>query len=167
MKKAILMVFILIVFIMSCAKDMEPQFIGTWEYSIYEESEETKDGYNITVSSTIKGTATYHIGNKYEEEAKAKLVYTIGDKAMTLNFLGKEAGAWMIKDNVLLTTIEDGFVEPTDTDTKNVVDNNPEVAAELKPVKGESISYKIYSVSDSLIVMKNQKSNTTYTLKKQ
>jgi hypothetical protein len=177
MKKGAYLILIasLISFSGSCSflkKSPDKVLIGTWTFSFHMSPAEAakKSGEpipeGISMEMSMAGSATYHDGKKYNEEAEVTLRLRKGGEEKAIRVYLREAGTWEIHDDVLVETTVDFSVTPMDEMTKAILESAPEFKSIITPVKGESTSYKLKEVSDSKFILEEKEYGTTVILQR-
>jgi hypothetical protein len=151
---------------------LQDQLLGTWQINQYLDKSDVasldKDLALMGVDEevTIHGSTTYHKANKYNSDGKITLRVKVEDKEVAFNFYYKEAGTWQVVDKTLVETIEGGTITPIDEITQSAINEDPELAAALTPVRGETTSTEIVSINAGLADMQEVDSKFKFTMRK-
>lgn len=143
---------------------VENEILGTWDVSVFWSNEDfvkfskepMPDG--VEMEMTAKGTVVYHRGGKYNAEGKMTIRLRTPEGEISFRFYTKEAGEWELHASgkqIVETTVDSTFT-PLDELSKSFLEESPEMAASMKPVKGESTTSKILSISDSVMQIQLQ-----------
>jgi hypothetical protein len=136
-------------------KNTAELLLGTWEYSLFLNNEQSRktfeieDDPSIEIEATMSGTDTFMRGNRYNSEGTMKAGFKANGMMLALEFHIKESGKWEIHDDYLVMITEDSKVTPLNEMTKAAIASDPQLKAELTPVKGESTSSKILDISST------------------
>jgi hypothetical protein len=151
---------------------LQDQLLGTWQISQYLDKSDVasldKDLAIMGVDEevTIHGSTTYYKANKYNSDGKITLRVKVEDREVAFNFYYKEAGTWQVVDKTLVETIEGGSITPIDEITQCAINEDPEFAAALTPVRGETTSTEIISINAGLADMQETDSKFKFTMRK-
>ena len=143
---------------------VESQILGTWDVSAFFSNEDfvkfseepIPDGVEMEI--TMKGTQVYHQGGKYNGEGRMTFRVRTSEGEVSFRFYLKEAGEWELHSSgkqIVETTVDSTFT-PLDELSRNFLEESPEMAASMKPIRGESSTLTILSISDSVMQMQLQ-----------
>ncbi|RZK10137.1 MAG: hypothetical protein EOO46_11680 [Flavobacterium sp.] len=148
--------------------------VGTWKTTVHikpeafatESEEEIPEGMEMEMKG--EETSTFHHGNKFNREGEFTvwLRNNKTDEEIPLRFYSKEAGTWKVFDETLVETTEDGILTPLDDLTKNFVAENPDIATGITPIKGETTSSNILSITEAKADMEELEHHLNYTMRK-
>lgn len=168
----IMMLVCMSISLSGCDRDSsEAKFYGTWDVSSVISGEEFKRlSEGIDGEMVVKGTQTYHKGGKYTAEAEVTMRFTMDRVEMIppLRVYMRDAGEWKLHGNgkELVETSLDGVLTPLDESTEVFIEMSPEVAAAFKPIKGQTITSRIISISDNFISQQENQTQMIINLKK-
>ena len=151
---------------------VENKIIGTWEMSAYFThqdiakiaEEPMPDG--VEMEMTLKGTQRYHRGGKYDGEGTLTMRFRMADGEISFRFYLKDAGEWELHSGgkEIVETTVDATLTPLDEPSKTFLEESPEFSASMTPIKGETSTTTILSLSDS--IMEIEDDSITLTLKR-
>lgn len=152
----------------------EKKMYGTWEISAFFSNSDVKklseepipDG--VEMEMTLQGTQSYHKGGKYSGEAEFTIRIKTAEGEIPLKFFIKDAGEWSLhaSGKELVETSVDGTFTPLDELTKAFLKESPEFAALFEPVKGETTTSRILSISETVMEIQENESKITLTMNK-
>lgn len=160
-KKSILYatwILLIITSLVNCGQNTaENKMYGTWEMLVFISSADFRQfseepfPEGMEMEMTIKGTQSYLKDGKYSGESEVTLKIITPKSEISLRGRVEDVGEWSLHDNgkELVETSTDGTFTPLDEVTGNFLKESPEVAAFFKPVKGETITSQILSISES------------------
>lgn len=156
MKKLLFCLLLLSLLSASCSGSPDPdKLLGTWNMAMYlpaAELAKMAEGdvpAGLSMELTMSGTDIIHKGGKQDSQGRFTLRITANGRELALNFLVREAGTWELHGDTFVATTVDAQITPMDEPTRLVVQKTPELQALIAPVKGESVSYKITSLTKS------------------
>jgi hypothetical protein len=155
----VVMLALMLISLSGCKlESAEDRLYGNWEFStVISGSEFKKLSEGIQGELVMNGTQSYHKGGKYSGDGEMTMRFGVdGVELMPpLRFYFKDAGEWTLHANgkELVTTSHDGFLAPLDESTEAFLESSPETAAALKPVKGQTSTARILSISDGVMTM--------------
>lgn len=163
MKIHLIFIFLLILGLSSCNnKKYNEKILGTWEFSIFIDSDKAKtmfegdDTDGLELEATFSGTENYLRGGRYNTEGEVTFRVSANGQEIPLKLSVRESGSWEFHDNYLITIADDSKVSTLDETTRNVINNAPEFAAMIEPVKGESSSTEIINISETSMQVKTE-----------
>lgn len=146
---------------------------GTWNISAFFSNADIKKFSEepipdeVEIEMTMKGTQSYHKGGKYSGEGEITVRFKTDEGEIPLRFFTKDAGEWSLHgDRELVETTTDSIFTPLDETTEVFLKESPELAASLRPVKGETTTSRILSISDTVMEIQEEESKITITLNK-
>jgi len=156
------------------SNSVEDKMYGTWEISAlfsnadFRKLSEEPIPDEVEIEMTVKGTQSYHKGGKYNGEGEITIRFKTAEGEIPLRFFMKDAGEWSLHDNgkELVETTTDGFLTPLDELTETFLKESPEMAASIRPVKGETTTSQILSISDTLMEIKDDELKIKITMSK-
>ncbi len=141
-------------FLTACGSDSyEEKLIGTWNVSSHISSGIIKSvsvkpfPNDIDMDITISGSTTYHKGGKLSEQGETILRLKRGGGEVALRFFTRSSGTWEVHDDTLVSTSIDSITTPLDGETKKIVEEVPVWNNIIASIKGETMSFKIISIS--------------------
>lgn len=153
-------------------ESIREKMLGTWKLSEYFDASDLREFSNDPIMSeaemTIKGTVDYHRGGKYNSEARFTLRMNTTEGEISLKFMMRESGEWTLYSHgkELTETTVDATFAPLDDFTKFLLEESPGLAASLKPIRGETSTSKILSISDRLLEIETDDPKLHFVLKK-
>lgn len=161
MKKLIYISTFLFFILAACSStNYSEQIIGTWESSVFiDESKaramfEVEDG--MEMQATFTTTEQYLKGGRYNVVGYITFRVFANGQEISIKLYLKESGSWEFHDNFLITIVEDSKVTALDDITRNIIANAPEFTEMIEPVKGESYSIEIVSITDTDMQVKDE-----------
>jgi len=158
-------VFILLVFsllFISCGSDrISDQLLGSWSISMFIDKETAKRAFGdemdptMNLEMTLKSSEEFLKGGRYNSEGETTIRLFFDSQEIVLKLYIKESGRWEVYGKTLIQIAEDTNLVPLDKDTEFFLNSSPEVRGMFAPVKGQSVSYEIVSVSKNSLQMKS------------
>ncbi|VXD14302.1 hypothetical protein [Marinoscillum sp. 108] len=154
MKKLIYIPVFLIIVLISCStNNYSEQILGTWESSVFIDEAKAKAMFKVEdgmeMQATFTTTEQYLRGGRYNAEGDVTFRVSANGQEIPIKLHLRESGSWEFHDNFLVTIAEDSKVTALDEVTRNIIDNAPEFAEMIEPVKGQSASTEIVSMTDT------------------
>ena len=147
---------------------------GTWNLSLSVSNEEfqqlikqpAQDGVEATFS--LEGTQSYFKNGTYIKEGEMVLEFSYFGRAVPLRFYLNDTGEWRWNSDTeeIVATTTEGVLTPLDDQTTAFVENSPQMAADLKPAKGQVLTCRILTLSEARIELQENSSSFTYMLSK-
>lgn len=171
----LLHLFILSILLSGCGDNsVENKMYGTWEVSAFfsnadfEKFSEEPIPDGVEVEMTIQGTQKYHKGGKYNFEGEVTMRMKSAEGEIPLKFYIKNAGEWSLhaSGKELVETTTDGTFTALDELTEAFLKESPELAASFKPIKGETETSRILSISETVMEIQEDETKITLTMNK-
>ena len=154
MKKLIyISTFLIFLFTACSSTNYSEQILGTWESSVFIDATRAKAMFEVEdgmeMQATFTTTEQYLRGGRYNAEGDITFRVSANGQETPIKLHLRESGSWEFHDNFLVTIAEDSKVTALDDATRNIIANAPEFAEMIEPVKGESSSTEIVSITDT------------------
>jgi len=171
----LLTLLIISILLSGCGRNsVEDKMYGTWEISAFFSNADVRKFSeepipdDVEIEMTIKGTQSYHKGGKYSGDAEITMRFRTDEGEIPLKFYIKDAGDWSLHANgkELVETSSDAAFTALDKLTEAFLKDSPEIAASFKPVKGETTTSHILSISETVMEIEEDESKITLTMKK-
>jgi hypothetical protein len=153
---------------------VEHKLYGTWDCSAFlsyadvrQLSEEPMpDGEEMEI--TFKGVTTYHKGGRYSGDGEFAIRIKTIDGELPLRFYVRDAGEWRLHSDgkELVESSFDMVITPFDELTETFFKESADLAAFFQPVRGETTTSRILSISDTVMVAEENRSKITVTCNK-
>lgn len=153
---------------------IENKMYGTWDGTVSLANDYFKNIIEEPFSDVaemkmdVEATYSFHKGGKYNLSTESTLQIKLPKGEITLRFFIKDAGEWSLHDDgkELVETSTDSVFTPLDEMTKAFMEKEPNLEAAFKPVKGETTTLQILSISDTTMEIHEPEAKLTYTLNK-
>lgn len=171
----LLNLFIVLALFSGCGGNpVENKMYGTWEIS---DSLSNSDFRKLSkeplpdelkIEMAMEGTHSYHKGGKYNEEGEVTVRLKTSEGEIPLRLFMRDSGEWSLHANgeELVETTTEGILTPLDELTKEFLKESPEIARLLKPIKGETITYRILSITDTTMKIQEDESKFKLSMSK-
>lgn len=147
--------------------------VGTWDLNTFIDSDEVAELSDdpippgVEIDMTVTGSSTYHVAERYDTDAEIVLRVRQAGEEIPLTFLVRQTGTWELVGDVLSETVVSGNVTALDEITQAVLDSDPEFAAFITPLSGETTSSRIHSATASTLDVEELGSSLRFTLRRE